>query len=96
MSLLECAETYYGKNEASLVAGKLQLKDGDLIAAIEPAFSALPTCYDVASKVVQQFLLCRLRFSLRKNNEEMQKKAPQQPKCASKSVGMCAAVSNIK
>lgn len=97
MSLLECAETYYRKNEASLVAGKLQLKHvGDLIAAIEPAFSALPTCHDVASKVVQQFLLCRLRFSLRKNNEEMQKKAPQRPKCASKSVGMRAAVSNVK
>lgn len=57
MSLLECAETYYRKSEASLVAGKLQLKDvNDLIAAIEPAFSALPTCYDVASKVVQTTL----------------------------------------
>lgn len=97
MSLMECVETYYRKNEDSLVAGKVPLKHvGDVIEAVEPTFSALPTCHDVASKVVQQFLLCRLRFSLRKKNEEMQKKVPQQPKCASKSVGMRVAVTNVK
>lgn len=97
MHLIECVETYFRENEESLVMGKANIDQvRTLIAAVEPTFTVFPVCHNVADKVVREFLLCRLRFALRAKNEMLQRKAAQNSKCGSKSVGMRAAVSTVK
>lgn len=67
------------------------LRDTVLSANLAAGF---PQCHDLATKLLNHFLLMRLRFHLRKVNAAIQKK--QSLKCGSRSIAMRALVDKVK
>nr|XP_054922706.1 uncharacterized protein LOC129382580 [Dermacentor andersoni] len=83
--LLQEAEEYFRGNEKQLTEGKMTVEDLQQVVKKLECNTQLPSCHKVMEKVLGEFL-CRLRFSLRKRNNEMLKLLKEKPKCGSKSM----------
>lgn len=93
--LLLVAEGEFRKHEDLIITSKKTLDDVHQSTAALTKQLPLPKCHNLAQKLVEAFVLLRLRFTLKQNNEEWKKEALRQTKCGSRSVAMRAAVARV-
>lgn len=94
-AMLEKCEVIFRSQEASIVDGTANLANLSAQALCEFSRDHLPTCHGVAQKLVDAFLLMRLRFALRKSNERYAAKQ-NNTRCGSRSIGMRGCVNAVR
>lgn len=95
VGLLFVAEGEFRKHEDLVIASKKTLSDVLQSTAALTKQLTLPKCHNLAQKLVEAFLLLRLRVTLQQKNEQWKKEALKQVRCSSRSMAMRAAVANV-
>lgn len=94
-ALLEKCEVIFRSQESNLVEETMDISTITAQALCEFPLNQFPTCHGVAQKLVDAFVLMRLRFALRKANER-HAALQRNTKCGSRSIGMRGCVNAVR